>query len=100
MANLSQSHVLKEVNRNAGFNGYQGELPHGQELGSGCVGTVQKRGKYVTVLQTLGHTISARTLETLDKFYGNRNISILSRSQAAFDNYQCIPSVFLTVTNR
>jgi ribonuclease HI len=48
-------------------------------------------GKYTTVFQVEVYTIKACAVEALDTDYKNRNIYILSHSQAAvktFDNYQ------------
>jgi hypothetical protein len=71
-----------------------------------CYGTGRKLsfslGQYTTVLQAEVYAIKARTVENLDRNYKNRNIYILSDSQAAIkalDKYQITTKLSGTATN-
>jgi ribonuclease HI len=103
--NLSWSDSLTEVNGKRGFNptGKGGliwytdgsKINKGSDTGVYGYGTRQKHsfglGKYNTVFQAEVYAIKACTAENPDRDYKNRNIYILSDSQAeikAPDNYQ------------
>jgi ribonuclease HI len=105
MKNPSQSEFLIEMNGKRGFNPTEkGDLSSIQMVpkptkhwswGVYCYGTRRRLnfslGEYTTILQAEVYAIKARTDENTDWKYKNRNIYILSDSQAAIqalDKYQ------------
>jgi hypothetical protein len=85
-----------QANRKGGPIWYTNGSKPNKGTGAGVYGygTRQKLsfslGKYITVFQAQVYAIKAYTLDNLDRNYANRNIYILSDSQAAnkvLDNY-------------